>query len=512
MAAFAGSSSFFQPFSADPPRSEEPFIEPPQISGLDNKELQEQMEKRILMDDMASCGIVAETHLSADDLSSKLQKSKRSYNDESVRRVYASLASYQTSLGADFVTGRQFCEAYMKRKRELHSVLDNTMRELDLVDKMLQQSQASLKKYSAQEMSSPQQIADESKLTVQVVSVQNIADGGEDPTCMYKIHLECQNQVIDTRAVYENASIAYFNEMFSFQITSRQGDLRVKFQQVEPYSGQETPLGECSVMVEDLGDQRKHELTKEIWGAQRAELLLSCQWIYSKKLLYQQYLREFSAKREQKLKDLVDYQNEYDKLNQLFEVDGASGTMGLLESGPEYVSRAIEQVMQNMKLTNWQVASQYVVTITFVLVCIASYTRCLFLDQVVSAFAFWCNLDARRWSVSKYTSVVLLFILSVLLDFSWMNVYYKAWTLNSTESDFHAVSKVFSFFLCAWKVVVILFFWKCGYDMKKKSSYQERLTHAQAISRQSDLQERQHARMERMDAQPSYTLLSNQPQ
>eukprot|EP00922_Rhytidocystis_sp_ex-Travisia-forbesii_P073122 GHVS01109009.1.p1 GENE.GHVS01109009.1~~GHVS01109009.1.p1 ORF type:complete len:515 (+),score=62.08 GHVS01109009.1:67-1611(+) len=514
MAAFGGASTFFQPFNAGTAADgEDPFIEPPQMGTLDNRELQEQMERRLLMDDLANCGVVADTHLNVDDLSVKLQKSKRSYNDEVVRRVYASLASYQSSLGADFVTGKQFIEAYMKRKREIHSVLDNTSRELEMVDKMLQQSQASLTKYSAQELTQQQQMNDESKLTVQVVSVQNIVDGGNDTSCMYKIHLECQNQVIDTRPVYQSSGIAYFNEMFSFQISSRQGDLRVKFMQVETYSGAETPLGECSIMVDDLADQRKHELTKEIWGAQRADLLLSCQWIYSKKVLYQQYLREFSSKREQKLRDLAEYQNEYDKLNQPFSSEaGLSGSLGVLDAGPEYVSRAIEQVMHNMKLTNWQIASQYVVTITFVLVCIASYTRCLFFDQVISAFAFWCNLDIRRWSVSKYTSVVLLFMLSIFLDFWWMGVYFKAWTLNSTESDFHGVSKVFSFFLCAWKMVVILFFWKCGYDMKKKSSYQDRLTHAQTITRQTDVQERQQARIERMDAQPSYSLLSHQPQ
>eukprot|EP00921_Rhytidocystis_pertsovi_P001570 GHVQ01002669.1.p1 GENE.GHVQ01002669.1~~GHVQ01002669.1.p1 ORF type:complete len:335 (+),score=35.77 GHVQ01002669.1:258-1262(+) len=310
-------ASFFQPFSMDTSQVlEEPFIEPPQF-GMENREVQEQLEKRLLYDDMANCGIFPQTQLAADDVIAKLQKSKRHYSDDAVRRVYGSLASYQSSLSIEFITGKQFIEAYMKRKRELHSVLENSHRELEMIDRMLHQSSSNLKKYAAGDPKQLPQIADDSKLTVQVVSVQNIAAGTEDLTSMYKVHLECQHQVIDTRPVYQSSGIAYFNEMFSFQISSREGDLRAKFLQVEPYSGNEAPLGDCSIMVEDLADQRKHELTKEIWGAHGAELLLSCQWVYSKEkeLLYQQYIREFSSKREQKLKDLVEYQSEYDKLN-----------------------------------------------------------------------------------------------------------------------------------------------------------------------------------------------------
>ncbi|KFG42768.1 multi-pass transmembrane protein [Toxoplasma gondii MAS] len=216
-------------------------------------------------------------------------------------------------------------------------------------------------------------------------------------------------------------------------------------------------------------DQKKHEMTKEIWG-HKGEILLSCQWIYSKKLLYSTYLGEFSVRRDVKLREISDYQLEADKLNQPFGTPEkpTRGFFGAFAAGPELLSKLLEQLRVYLKLGSWMATTQHMAALTFCLSCIAGFSRPVFLDQMIAGFTFWNNIDPRRWTVHRYSFLMLCCAVGVLYDVWWMRIYFSAWNLSSVEADIHNITKVFSIFLCIWKCALYMLFWKNRHDLQKK--------------------------------------------
>lgn len=71
-------------------------------------------------------------------------------------------------------------------------------------------------------------------------------------TDVFKIHLECQQQVIETAPARVEEGKCFFNEVFSFEIGSREGDLRICLVKVDSISRAEELVGDCSVLLEDL--------------------------------------------------------------------------------------------------------------------------------------------------------------------------------------------------------------------------------------------------------------------
>lgn len=67
--------------------------------------------------------------------------------------------------------------------------------------------------------------------------------------------MECQQQVIETRPVPVASGSCFFNEAFSFQVQSHEGDLRICLVKVDPCSGNEELVGDCAVLLEDLAGE-----------------------------------------------------------------------------------------------------------------------------------------------------------------------------------------------------------------------------------------------------------------
>ncbi|KAL8453162.1 hypothetical protein Emed_001032 [Eimeria media] len=399
-----------QPFSLGTSESiEDAFIAPPD-NIQESRDAMEEVERRLLYDDFQRCGIMPESVLSLPELLMRLRSSTRHYDEEMLRRIYAALSSFKGSR-EPYVTGRIFLEAYMKRRRELVAVLESARGELDSAEMMLQQAESHLANLS---LDPNGVLAEDSKLTAQIASLQNLDSGSPAASNgdVFKIHLECQQQVIETAAARVEDGKCFFNEVFSFEISSREGDLRICLVKVDPLSGAEELVGDCSVLLEDLADQKKRELIKEIWG-HAGEILLSCQWIFSKRALYEQYLQEFTVRREAKIRELSDYQEELDKLNKPFcSVDAAAGGIcGWFYAVPEILSRQMDDLKTYLKLPGWLLTSQYVVALTFLLSSIAGYSRAVFLDQCIVAFLFWNNVDPKRWTLGRYSFLMIACIL-----------------------------------------------------------------------------------------------------
>eukprot|EP00920_Eleutheroschizon_duboscqi_P024799 GHVT01061511.1.p1 GENE.GHVT01061511.1~~GHVT01061511.1.p1 ORF type:complete len:479 (-),score=87.32 GHVT01061511.1:1311-2747(-) len=466
--------SFFQPFSSKDDGSPDAFIEPPDVpTGC--RELQEEMERRIVCDDFTRIGIAPDMNLTADELVMKLKKSRREYDEKIIRAIYATVAAAQSFGSKNFVNARQVVDAYLKRKRELTTMVESCHREVDEISRLLAQAEQNLSRLQEGTAAQGGEMAEESKLTIQVVSVQNLAeDATTVPNCRFKIHLECQQQVIETKAVYMAHDVCYFNEMFSFEISRAEGPLLLRLVEVEPYAGSESVIGDCACQVSELIDQKRHDMTKELWGLEasgaqvKGDVVLSMQWVYSKLLLYQNHLRECTARRSQKLQDLTEYQNELDRLSKPFLSDDSTPLQGIFAAGPEYVSQSLDKLLVQWKLNSWQLASQYVVIISLLLAGVASSSRAVFLDQMVAVVAFWSNLDASKWSPNRYAVLIGASAWSLVVDFYWMRIYFQVWSLGSVEADLHNITKFFSVFLFLWKVVVIVLFWKCRYDLVKK--------------------------------------------
>lgn len=61
--------------------------------------------------------------------------------------------------------------------------------------------------------------------------------------------------MIETAAVRVERGVCFYNEVFSFEISSREGDLRLCLIKVDPNSGREELVGDCSVLLQDLSGE-----------------------------------------------------------------------------------------------------------------------------------------------------------------------------------------------------------------------------------------------------------------
>ncbi|OEH74839.1 multi-pass transmembrane protein [Cyclospora cayetanensis] len=445
---------------------EDAFIAPPD-NIQESRDAMEEVERRLLYDDFQRCGILPESLLNLSELLMRLRSSSRQYDEEMVQRIYAALSSYKGSRDA-YTTGRVFIEAYMKRRRELVAVLESARGELDSAEMMLQQAETHLANLAVDPNAA---LAEDSKLTAQIASLHNLNQGSPSASDgdVFKVHLECQQQVIETAPARVEGGSCYFNEVFSFEIAVREGDLRICLVKVDPASGAEELVGDCSVLLEDLADQKKREI----------------------RTLYEQYLQEFTLRREAKIRELSDYQEELDKLNRPFcTVEaGRGGICGWIFLLPEILSRQLDDLKTYLKLPGWLLTSQYAVALTFLLSSIAGFSRSVFLDQAIVAFLFWNNLetvlppaivrlvasplpfslwitrkhlpstvcalsrscvDPQRWTLGRYSFLMLACIAGISFDLWWLRVYLNAWRLGSAEADMHDISKIFSIFLCCF--------------------------------------------------------------
>lgn len=157
-------------------------------------------------------------------------------------------------------------------------------------------------------------------------------------------------------------------------------------------------------------------------------------------------------------------------------VDSSTGGMcGWIYAVPEILSRQMEDLKSYLKLPGWLLTSQYAVALTFLLSGIAGYSRAVFLDQSIVAFLFWNNIDPKRWTLGRYSFLMLACILGIGFDMWWLRIYFNAWSLGSAEADMHDITKIFTIFLCLWKGALFFVNWKCRHDLKAKVTYGDRV-------------------------------------
>eukprot|EP01068_Selenidium_serpulae_P004572 Selendium_serpulae@DN3640_c1_g1_i1.p1 len=288
-------------------------------------------ERFILLDDLALNGVQQDVPVTADELVNKLKHSRRTFDDATIRKQFAAAAAAQSATqkkadgtGTQVVTGKDFVDEYVRRRREVDFCISSSSSELRTAEKLLHQAERSLRAASAAEerdayYNMKHNVSEESKLTVQVISLKKVK--GATPGMHLKVHLECQHQEIETTAQVFRSGEVFWNELVSFQIGSRDGDLKISLFKVDTYNGIAEPFGKCSIVLEELGDQKKVDIAKPVAGTTDKEagtLSLSCQWVHSKKTLYLNYVRDLTARRNKSMKEVETFTKELKGLNAPF--------------------------------------------------------------------------------------------------------------------------------------------------------------------------------------------------
>ncbi|KAL3127849.1 transmembrane domain-containing protein [Cryptosporidium hominis] len=415
---------------------------------------------------------------SLEEVLERVKTSNIRFNRDVMRNVFLSIKPTHI----DKCSGKQIKDNYLKRRWELQTMLDTCFREFEALEQLRQQAENNLRRY---ENVASKYDQEESKLMIQVVSLDlqkemNLEVG-------YKVHLECQDQVIETqwKRYQHDKKCVFWNELFSFEIERKFASEANILDIILLDSRSNLQLGGCNVILDELADQRKHELRKEIYSNTDevviGSLLISCQWLYSRHILYKSYVREFKQKRDQKMEDLNTYQNELACLDEPFLPKSNNLSLySYLSSVPDYLANKLDNSLTQFKMNGPEVLYKYVIFISFLLQWIASATRSCYLDSLTTCYIFWCNLGNEGFASSRWTNNGFKFILysifiSLIIDIFWMNIFFPAWSVSSEEGDLRNFSKVFTFFNFVWKIILFFIIWKSRNDFIKFQQYDEAL-------------------------------------
>ncbi|KAF7456871.1 multi-pass transmembrane protein [Cryptosporidium felis] len=453
------------------------FSETP-LSMQRNREVFVQQIKRELGEYFSIMGISDHEYYGLDEVLERIKSSNTRFSPEVIRKIFQSVKPTHM----DKCSGKQLKESYLKRRWELQTMLDTCTREFEALEQLRQQAENNLRRF---ENVANKYEEEESKLMIQVVSLDLQKEMSFDSS--YKIHLECQDQVIETqpKRYQHDKKCVFWNELFSFEVERKFG-VEGNLLEISLLDGRnQVQLGECSLILDELADQRKHELKKEVYaygsGVSLGSLLISCQWLYSKHILYKSYLREFKQKRDQKIEDLNTYQNELASLDEPFLPKSSSPSLYIyLSSIPDFLANKLDNSLKQLRVTGPDVLYKYVIFISFLLQWIASATRSCYLDSVTTCYIFWCNLGNESFTSSRWTDNGFKFVLSsisvsLVLDIFWMNIFFPAWSVSSEEGDLRNFSKVFTFFNFMWKIILFFIIWKSRSDFVKFQQYDEAL-------------------------------------
>eukprot|EP00915_Cephaloidophora_sp_WS-2016_P003360 GHVH01004499.1.p1 GENE.GHVH01004499.1~~GHVH01004499.1.p1 ORF type:complete len:463 (+),score=58.47 GHVH01004499.1:61-1449(+) len=358
---------------------------------------------------------------------------------------------------------KEFCEKYMKRRNQIADELT-----------LFKQEQAGLKSSvsyaDAQRKRSDSAGPKKGKLIVQVHSIHGTPE--VDEFTKFRIHLNCKSQTIETRSARFLDNSISLNELFSFQIPEPQ--LGVTAAVLEVAMKDEKMQNTASVgmiQISNLSDQRVHEFDLQLSGDQPSSVKIAIQWIYDPISLHDTYAKDYK-KRITALGPLI-----RDKQIMLRSYDrpfnNSTQGAGHMVKGAirgDLAADKFDEFMEHYGLTNTQKASQVFVSMYLILVCFASYARCMFLDQAIALFAFFFNLEARRWSATKYRNCIIGLLIAMALDIWWISIYLYRWGGGSADVPFVHITRIFTVITFVWRIVVCLFFWKCSRDLKTRTA------------------------------------------
>ncbi|KAL7066485.1 hypothetical protein ACR3K2_30770 [Cryptosporidium serpentis] len=441
-----------------------------------SRETQLQQFTRDLNEYFTLMDIKDHEYYSLSEIINKIRKSGIPFSAEMMRKIFLSV----NMTHPDKCNGKQLKESYIKRRWELQTMLDTCNKEFEALEQLRHQAEHNLRRYETEENKYCYQ---ESKLTIQIVSFEPIYMINMET--QYKINLECQEQVIDTQwKSIEDENTVFWNELFSFEI-GQTNDLESCDLIIRLFNFYNDCIAKTNIVIEDLADQRRHEIKKDMYSINGDEvvgsLLVSCQWLYSRYILYKSYVREFKQKRDQKLNDMSIYQQELKSLDEPFlPKDNSENLSFYIDAIPEYIADKIDVILTQFKINHPTILYKYIVFISFCLQWIASATRSCFLDSLITSYIFWCDLgtdnyNSTRWNKTNFQYILFSILASLILDVVWMIMYFPAWNVSSEESDLRNFSKIFTFFNFMWKIVIFLIIWKSRHDFIKYLEYEESL-------------------------------------
>ncbi|KAH0477456.1 MAG: hypothetical protein KVP17_001637 [Porospora cf. gigantea B] len=365
------------------------------------------------------------------------------------------------------ITRGDLVDGWMEHLTRESDKLDDMEADVIRLNRVIEHAETNLKKAEAAESGPEDHFGPGSRLLVQLLTLTDFV-GNADVT--YRVNMECADQVASSKPRHCEDTSVLWNEMFAFQIPSRDQEFEATVHKISD-DGREVECGRIRLLLEDLFDQQKHTLRVPLDDAASSGVLsLAAQWLYSKKKLFSKHRDEHVYLREQRLKEVTFQRTLVGQLTAPFSFSQGAGVKGLVKElwSGHLAAKTIDTAMDHLKLTNYQKASHVFVIISLALLSIASYARSLFLELVVLLFAFWCNSDPRRWNVTRYTQMLALLAVATVIDVVWLSVFLQAWADTHSEADLQNVTKIFSLFNFFWRLILMLFFWKCRRDLKSK--------------------------------------------
>lgn len=410
--------------------------------------------RRQLLDDCEQVGLAEAQQVTWDRLAKALKASRLAYDMEAVYRIFVACETPTPTV-------RAFCDMYCSRLTELRRSIRVKQTEISRLEELISQSLNNVRKVEAEERSGIAGASEEeSTLIVQVVSITNLPNNIGAPAITFRLHLECGELASETSPLPLESTDLFWNSMFSFEKVPKDATLRLTLLKSDEISQAEEELCDCSIMLDELADQRRHSIIREMWGILKCEIHLNCQWLYSRVALYRSFNREFSAKREVALKELENAKLEESQLVSPFGLmrgrSGFGGVIAGIRDGPQVLSASIDRVIDNMKLTNSHRALQVGSIIMLALSACCSYARAAYFDLCISCIALWNSMDCyKRWTEGALIKLLVACLISLVLDVMWIKACFSKSGENGlakVEIGLRTATKLSSLLNFAWKV------------------------------------------------------------
>jgi len=375
------------------------------------------------------------------------------------------IADLFSEIGNKTVGQKEFAKLYLKRRNDIQEKLQRLYQEKSGLERNSEYSEIQRKRTAS---SRPAY----GKLIVKVLKIKPIDE--IDPLKKFRVHLMCNHQAIETRSMHFLDDEVTVGELFSFQIDSNQSgpttsNLEVSLKEQNVSKLAQLTESHSFVALTGLRNQNVQEFDLNLMN--KCTIRLQCQLIYDQAKLHHFYTQDY----RRRLRELVPRMSDYQVLLKKYDLPITHKGLGVgkfVQSvfQGDVAANKLEDMMETYGLTNTQKASQVFVYLYLILVCFASYARAMFLDQGIALFAFFFNMESRRWSEKKYRNCIYGLIVALVLDLWWISQYLLNWSGTSSEVPFVHITRIFTIITFVWRIVLALFFWKCSRDLKTRTN------------------------------------------
>lgn len=232
--------------------------------------------------------------LSFQDVGSALSnRIGRQFDGQLLTEVFA-LAGKQPQ---DGVPAEAFVEAYLGLEGKLWLEIQQIQGQMQQTEGRIGETKRIITESEPLERTNSNGIMEGSSLSVSVLEAQNLkptdSDGSADPYAL----LHCEGQRIETR-YHLNTLNPIWQETFTFQIRTGTDPLKVMVMDHDDV-GSDNCVGEVSIDLGNMRDQREHEGWFELTGKEKGKgqgrIRLKMQWIWSKTIYLKEILKEWET-------------------------------------------------------------------------------------------------------------------------------------------------------------------------------------------------------------------------